>query len=39
MFLEDGIGAIASRLEKFITTKTVVGDPIVIGNVTINPFR
>jgi len=36
--LKENIEAIVSRLEKLITTKTIVGDPIVSGNTTIVPI-
>ncbi|HUW64273.1 MAG TPA: spore germination protein GerW family protein [Spirochaetia bacterium] len=36
MFKEN-IEAVVSRLENLITTKTIVGEPIVSGNVTIIP--
>ncbi|MFZ5900514.1 MAG: GerW family sporulation protein [Bacillota bacterium] len=37
MFKED-IDALVSRLENLISTKTVVGEPIVSGNTTIIPI-
>lgn len=37
MFKED-IEALISRLENLITTKTIVGEPIVNGNITIIPI-
>ncbi len=36
---ENMLESTASRLEKFLTTKTVVGEPIVIGNVTLLPVQ
>ena len=36
--LKENIEAIVSRLENLITTKTVVGEPIVSGNTTIIPI-
>ena len=33
------LGLTVSTLEKFVTTKTVVGDPIVIGEVTLVPIQ
>jgi len=37
MFKED-IEALVSRLENLISTKTVIGDPIINGNTTIIPI-
>jgi len=34
---KENIEAMVSKLENLITTKTIVGDPIVSGNVTIIP--
>jgi uncharacterized spore protein YtfJ len=36
---EDLLRISVSQLEKFLTTKTVVGDPIVIGDVTLVPIQ
>lgn len=35
--LKENIETIVSRLENLITTKTIVGDPIVSGSITIIP--
>jgi len=37
MFKED-IDSLVSRLENLISTKTIVGEPIIIGNTTIIPI-
>lgn len=39
MIIKDGLEALMPQFEKFINTKTIVGEPIVIGNVTIVPFQ
>ena len=36
--IEENIGAMMDKLEKFLVNKTVVGEKIEIGNVTIIPF-
>lgn len=36
--IKENIEAIVSRLENLITTKTIVGDPITSGNITIIPI-
>lgn len=36
---KEALDAIASQLEKFMTTKTVVGEPISVGNVTLVPIQ
>ncbi|MBE3519346.1 MAG: sporulation protein [Firmicutes bacterium] len=39
MDLQEMLGQVASKLEQFLSTKTVVGEPIVIGNVSIVPLQ
>lgn len=39
MDLQEMLGQVTSKLEQFISTKTVVGEPIVIGNVSIVPLQ
>lgn len=39
MDLQEMLGQVTSNLERFISTKTVVGEPIVIGNVSIVPLQ
>ncbi len=39
MDLQEMLGQVTSRLEQFISTKTVVGEPITIGNVSIVPLQ
>ncbi|MGE5416371.1 MAG: GerW family sporulation protein [Acidobacteriota bacterium] len=34
---KDNVDALVSNLEKIISTKTVIGEPIVLGNVTMIP--
>ena len=36
--IESNVGAMMEKLEKFLVNKTVVGEKIEIGNVTIIPF-
>ena len=36
--VEENVGAMMEKLEKFLVNKTVVGEKIEIGNVTIIPF-
>ena len=36
--IEENVGAMMDKLEKFLVNKTVVGEKIEIGNVTIIPF-
>lgn len=36
--IEENVGAMMDKLEKFLVNKTVVGERIEIGNVTIIPF-
>lgn len=36
--LKENIETIVSRLESLINTKTIVGDPIISGNITIIPI-
>lgn len=36
--LKENVEAIVSKLENLINTKTIVGDPIVSGNITILPI-
>ena len=36
---QDMLESIGSKLEKFLSTKTVVGDPITIGEVTLVPIQ
>ncbi|MCX7710396.1 MAG: spore germination protein GerW family protein [Clostridia bacterium] len=37
-FVMDNLNAVFEKLEKFITTKTVVGEAIQVGDTTIIPF-
>lgn len=37
--LQDMLGITVSGLEKFISTKTCVGEPIVVGDVTLIPVQ
>lgn len=39
MNIEDMLKISVERLEKFLSTKTVVGEPIVIGDVTLVPIQ
>jgi len=39
MDLQEMLGQVVSKLEQFISTKTVVGEPIVIGSVSIVPLQ
>lgn len=39
MNFEDILKMSTSELEKFLTTKTVVGDPIIVGDVTLVPIQ
>jgi uncharacterized spore protein YtfJ len=39
MDLQEMLGVTVSSLEKFISTKTCVGEPIVIGDVTLIPVQ
>ncbi len=36
---ETMLDAMASKLERFLSTKTVVGEPIVVGEVTLVPIQ
>ena len=37
-FVKENLNAIFENFEKFISTKTVVGEPVQIGNTTLVPF-
>ena len=37
-FVKENLNAIFENFEKFITTRTVVGEPVQIGNTTLVPF-
>lgn len=39
MDLQEMLGQVTSKLEQFLSTKTVVGEPITIGNVSIVPLQ
>lgn len=39
MDLQEMLGITVSGLEKFISTKTCIGDPIVVGEVTLIPVQ